>query len=248
MAYFRNFPIINYQFGDSKDLTAMQDLTAYIDIIDRVRDDAAFYEMYTILPKERPDWLSFKLYGDNRFHWTFYLLNDKIRRQGWPLDYNEVVQKAKEDYPNDTFTFNELMHDQFLAGTTFEGLTSGATGKILRRNLDLGQITYEKTSVASFTAATELVVQRDASGAITNSGTGSSFTKEYLAAHHYENADKETVDIDPLIGAGVLLTEITYLGRYEKANDELREIKVLRPNVINDIDQAFQEALTGTDG
>jgi hypothetical protein len=198
--------------------------------------------------KERPDWLSFKLYGDNRFHWTFYLLNDKIRRQGWPLDYNEVVQKAKEDYPNETFRFNELMHDQFLVGTTFEGLTSGATGKILRRNLDLGQITYERTSSASFISGGEVVVQKDEFGNVTNSGNGSSFTKEYLSAHHYENADKETVDFDPLIGPGVLLTEITYLDRYEQTNDELKEIKVLRPNVINDIDQAFQEALTGTDG
>jgi hypothetical protein len=238
MAYFQNFPIIEYNFGDEVNANAFQNISAYVDIIDRVKDDAAYYQYYTILNKERPDWLSYKLYGDVRFYWTFYALNDNLRRQSWPIDYNDVVKKAKVDYPNQTAVTRDLIHDKMLKNSTVTGSTSGAVGTVLRRNLDLGQIVIKAQS-GTFLAGE--VLTDDAS----NSITLVSAADEHLSAHHYENADGDTVDFDPTVGPGVILTEVTYLDRLVSANDSVKEIKIIRPDIINDLELAHQEALAG---
>ena len=66
---------------------------------------------------------------------------------------------------------------------------------------------------------------------------------KYNSAHHYENADKEWVDIDPETGPGVSLTEITWLDRLVKANDDLRQIRVIRNNIIDDVVRSFRDAV-----
>ena len=70
-----------------------------------------------------------------------------------------------------------------------------------------------------------------------------SFEFQYNAAHHYENSDKEYVDIDPEVGPGALLTEVTWLDRVQKINTDNREIKVIKPGLINDIVRSFREAV-----
>ena len=63
MAFFRNFPVVNYNFGDETFTTLFQNITAYINIIDNLQDDVSFYNTYFIDQGERPDTLSNKLYG-----------------------------------------------------------------------------------------------------------------------------------------------------------------------------------------
>ena len=75
MSFFRNFPVVNYRFGDEVNTNLFQNLSAYIDMIDQISDDVAFYEKYTIMDGERPDVLSYKLYGTIDFYWSFFLLN-----------------------------------------------------------------------------------------------------------------------------------------------------------------------------
>ena len=79
MAFFRNFPFVNYRFGDEIDPAVFQNLTAYIDIIDQFKDDLNFYETYYIKDGLRPDALSYELYGTSDYYWMFYLLNDKSK-------------------------------------------------------------------------------------------------------------------------------------------------------------------------
>lgn len=239
MSYFQNFPVISYKFGDEPTANAFQNISAYVDIIDRIKDDTVYYENYFIQSKERADWLSYKLYEDPRFSWTFYIMNDHIRRQGWPVDYSGVTAKAKADYPNKTLVIRELFFDKFLKGSTVTGQSSAATGKVLRRNLDLGQIVVESTNEYAFTPG-ELL--NDASD---QQVTLFSVSDEYLSAHHYENAEKETIDFDPTVGPGMVLTEITYLDRMVAENETLKSIKVIKRNVINDLEIAYQEALAG---
>jgi hypothetical protein len=66
---------------------------------------------------------------------------------------------------------------------------------------------------------------------------------EYLAPHHYENASGETVDIDPFLGPGALLTEVTNYDRYVKHNDQLKEIIVIKPDLIQEVVAAFRQAI-----
>ena len=143
MAFFSNFPVINYRFGDEIDPAAFQNLSVYIDLVDQIANDASFYEKYTIIDGERPDTLSQKLYGTTDFYWTFYLLNDKIRRQGWPLTYQEVYSKSKLYYPNQVVTTEDVISDRMFKGDiVYQGSASNPTaiGIIQEKNLDLGKI------------------------------------------------------------------------------------------------------------
>jgi len=145
MSYFTNYPTVNYKFGNESTAVAVQDIGAYIDLIDRVKDDISFYQEYNLRDGDRPDQVSNDLYGSPDYHWTFYLLNDDIKERGWPLTRSRISDKAKEEYPNIVLTTRANIAEQFLVGSNIEGQASGVTGKILRRRPDMGQIIVEKT-------------------------------------------------------------------------------------------------------
>ena len=80
--YFKNFNTVNYRFGDNEKSNIFKNISQYVDLIDQVKSNVAFYQKYTIVSGERPDTLSYELYGTPEFYWTFYLMNDDIRESG----------------------------------------------------------------------------------------------------------------------------------------------------------------------
>ena len=86
MKYFNEFQDTLYNFGNEALPTLTQDITRYVDVIDQVKDDISFLTFYTVREGYRPDQVSVQLYDTPLFYWTFYLLNDDIRQQGWPLN------------------------------------------------------------------------------------------------------------------------------------------------------------------
>jgi hypothetical protein len=75
-----------------------------------------FYNYYDIVD-ERPDQLSFKLYGDVSYYWTFYLLNDNIRRQGWPVKQVELDAWIKKRYFRTVITTRDSLDNVFPIGS-----------------------------------------------------------------------------------------------------------------------------------
>lgn len=69
---------------------------------------------------------------------------------------------------------------------------------------------------------------------------------QYLAVHHYEDANKNWVDIDPFtqaIPSGA--TPVTYLDRLEQRNEDLKQIKVIKPSAIRTVANEFYRLLEG---
>jgi len=240
MPYFQDFPKALYRFGNETSYDQFQDLSSYVDIIDQVKDDASTYTKYYILDNERPDQLSYKLYGTPDYHWTFFMMNDNIREQGWPLSNREILLFVQKELALNTITTKTVLTDKFKIGQTVEGISSGATGTIDHRHLDLGQLVI--SNVTGTFVAGENVNSTNSERTIETISV-SSYEPEYLSAHHYEDANGVTVDIDPAVGPGALLTEITYLDRYTSINDSLKEIRVLKRSVLFQIAEAFTEAL-----
>lgn len=143
MAFFRNFPRLNYKFGDEITTSLFQNLSVYVDLIDQIADDGSFYQTYTILDGDRPDVVSQKLYGSTDYYWTFYLLNESIRLQGWPLSVQELYENSRIYYPNIVITTEADLSTKFKTGhTILQGtiLDPAAKGVIVERNLNLGQL------------------------------------------------------------------------------------------------------------
>ncbi len=146
MSYFRNFPIIPYFFGNEVSPAQFQNISSYIDLIDQVANEANYYELYEIRDGERPDVLSYRLYGTSDYYWMFYLLNDKIRLQGWPLSEQEIISFSKEYYPNLVLKTNRSMFSEFyvndyVASATGAGFVNpDFKAVIIEKNYDLGQL------------------------------------------------------------------------------------------------------------
>lgn len=240
MSFFRYFPETDYYFGEEELPDRFRNIAVYAEVIDEIRNNIGFYQDYTIAPGERPDQVSFKFYGTAQYHWTFWLMNDNIREQGWPLANQDIVQKAQTAHPLTTITTRNTLTDKMLTYQILTGNTSGATGYIEYRHLDLGQLHVEVTSGTFLNG--EIISSVNANDEV-ETITATSVGPEYLAAHHYEDANGDYADFDPTVGPGALLTEVSHLDRYINFNENLRQIRVIKPSVINQVTKAFREAI-----
>jgi hypothetical protein len=241
MTFFQYFPRVNYKFGNEDTTEVFENISIYSDVVDQIRDATTAYEDYYIQGDERPDQVSYKLYGTPEYHWTFFLMNAGLRDTGWPLSDRKIFERAQVIYDKNVITTRSTLTDRFKIGHTMTGFTSGATATIIHRDLDLGQVWFD-TSVGTFSSG-ETVNSISPVDDISRSIVINSLAVQYNAAHHYENADKEYVDIDPTVGPGGLLTEITWLDRLVSQNSALKSIKVIRPRIIEDVVQSFREAI-----
>ena len=64
------------------------------------------------------------------------------------------------------------------------------------------------------------------------------------AIHHYENVNKEYVDIDPYNTPSASLTPITNFERYIAENDLLKQINVIKPSLVEQISLEFKKVLS----
>lgn len=240
MSYFRNFPDVFYKFGNEASADLVQDLGLYVSVIDQLKDEVSVYIDYYIQENERPDQVSVKIYDTPHYHWTFFMMNDHLRERGWPISNIELIRKAEKLYPLTTLTTKTILYDKFKVGQQIEGIQSGTTAVIHHRHLDLGQLVVSNI-VGNFTA-NEQIVSENEFGNI-EIITLESISEEYNSAHHYINSSKNIVDIDPTVGPGAKLTEVTYLDRLITQNDSLKQIRVINPDIIEDVVSSFREAL-----
>jgi len=152
----------------------------------------------------------------------------------------QLDEVAKRDFPHYTITTRDDLTSIFLVGQTAIGSVSAAKGEILRRYLDLGQVVVDSQKAFLAGEAVRNV-------APTADGTGSidvqSISKEYLAAHHYEDVNGNWVDIDPAQGPGAQLVEVTHYDRYVKENNQLKNIRIIKPELMQEVVSAFTQAI-----
>jgi len=186
---------------------------------------------------DRPDTLSYSLYGTPDYYWTFYYLNNDIRESGWPLAELELQDKLKADYPNRTIVTQTPIATTIKVGDVVVGQTSGSVGTVIKKFIDLGQVVV--SSPDNFGVG-ELVIpnSRDA-----DTITVSSETAQFDSVHHYENSSGEYVDIDPLSPSLGGLTPITYSNRVYAKNNSLREMSVMRPGVVSQVQSEYNRLL-----
>ena len=243
MLYFNDFPDVGYKFGDEVDETIFQNISVYAEVIDQIKSEVTFLNTFTIQEGFRPDQVSQILYDTPLHYWTFYLLNDDIREQGWPLIRHEFEEYIKKAFPNTTLTTRDsALVSKFKVGQTVTGNSSGASGKIIRRNIDLGQLIIE--GIVNFRQAGETISSTNSSGDVESMIVVSS-TKEFQSASHYVDGNNQIVDIDFTVGPGGLLTEKTHEDVYFAVNESLRDIAVIRPELVSTLSSVFKQAIRG---
>lgn len=232
--YFENFPICSYKFADNQTSSTFPNLSSYVDVLDTTRTADSFYTKQYIQDYDRPDTMSYKLYGTVDYHWTFFYMNDELRRSGWPLAYNEIQLLAMKNWPNQTARTNSDISTTFLTGQQVSGSQSGASGTVVSRNLDLGQLVIKKDSAIDFLANENITYQENQS--IFNL-LAYNITPEYNAVHHFEDADGVWRDIDPQADNStiLLLSAKTNLDMLVDRNETLKAINVLTKESIGQV-------------
>jgi hypothetical protein len=215
--YFQNFPSIPYQFGSGESPVKFQNLSVYIDAFDQVKEIRSFYQNYFIGEGQRPDQLSYDLYGTTDYYWTFFLINDHLRTSGWPLASSSVYPKSKEYYPNvvittDGTSFNNSTGDlvplcrseTFASGTWVYLSTVKKAVKVMRINQDLGQIYLQMSTPPTNEGVIHTITQEDAEivnnvnpdyiPSFVDTTNVHNVLPQYDAIHHYEDAEGNWVN------------------------------------------------------
>lgn len=250
MDYFKYFPTIDYNFGDHAQKDKFRNISIYTDVIDQVKDNLTIYEDYNILDGERPDNVSQKIYDTPEYHWTFYMLNDNIREKGWPLTQQKLYEFALKKYPNKVMNLNIDISKKFLLGQEITGVTNGANAIVIHRNVDLAQvvltnITGNLTSTQGYQAQDPDDRRQGQQITVAASGV-TSIVDEINATHHIENTSGEYIDLidsngNFILGSGDI--PVTNLEELVRVNDSLKRIRVFRPGNIDQIADAFKQAI-----
>jgi len=270
VSYFKPFPLVKYKFGNEDKSVFFQNLTTYVDLIDEVADNFAFYQSYEIIDGDRPDTLSFKLYGTSEYHWTFYLLNDNIRESGWPVPYMELDEIIDGFYPNyvlrlDNLTVNGVDESTLDAPKYFGNVfkpndiitaqinAQSENFRVLDRNLDIGSFTiapFNESLTQSSILGITTVTGNNGYDAYSiyyksYSSTVNSITIERDAIHHYEQ-NNEYYDIDPFDFSSIPVdvVAVTNADRIEKENEKLKTIRIIKPDNIEQIVSEFNRLVT----
>jgi hypothetical protein len=235
--YFQRFPFVNYKFGDNEADTIFPNISVYIDLIDQIKNDVAFYEKYTILDGDRPDVVSQKLYDTPDYHWTFFYMNSGLRESGWPLPEREMRALVKKRYPHRTVTTQSNIASNFLPGDFVIGKTSGTTGRVVERNLDLGQIVIasDKNDAGlnnNFGQTEQIAAGTTAEEQAANTATLISESVQYNSTLYYKNSSGDIVDINPYNQTTSGLVPTTIMEDNINFNNKLKDIIIIKPSKI----------------
>ena len=54
MAFFTSFPTVGYKFGNENNITAFDNISVFVDMIDQLKDETTAYQFYNIQGGDRP--------------------------------------------------------------------------------------------------------------------------------------------------------------------------------------------------
>ena len=232
--YFSGINNVAIDVDGSGNVDILKNLTARAKVSDELLNSGGFYQTITIQDGERPDILSKRLYNNESFHWTFLLLNPQIKNiwDDWPMGSAQLLDYVTNKYQYLAADTDDDLNNKFTVGETVTGSVSGAKGVVKEIHVNLGYVTIELTS-GTFTITGETI-----NGATSGSAAACNFVKsQAYAPHHHRNTSGVRVRRSS--------TTIPYtLLDYETAvTDQNRQVKVVKPQHINTIAQAFISAM-----
>tara|TARA_B110000503_G_scaffold12081_1_gene16328 strand:- start:1451 stop:2227 length:777 start_codon:yes stop_codon:yes gene_type:complete len=255
--FFKNFPLTSYNFTDNKN-----NKQVILDIFKHVKstinlDDTQSYVYHTIAEGSRPDQVSQELYDTPDYYWTFFMINNHLINgmSSWPKEYNELQTFLKIKYPYHTLTGYRntgvlageehlFYRKNFIIGETIQGSETGYTAKIININYDmncikLGELTGNFNSTEQIDGLT--------SGAFVPQGSSDytfSLQEQIQSAHHYEKGDEITPRIIYSVDE-TLLYEVTNFNYEVGVNESSMDIKVLKPQYIEDFSRTYKKLING---
>ena len=171
--YFSNIENVAIDVDGSGNSDLLKNLTARAKVSEELMNSGGFYTTITVQDGERPDILSKRLYNDERYHWTFLLLNPQIKNiwDDWPMSSAQLLDYVTNKYQYLAADTDDDLNNKFTVGETVTGSVSGAKGVVKEIHVNLGYVTIELTS-GTFTITGETI-----NGATSGSAAACNFIK-----------------------------------------------------------------------
>ncbi len=257
MSFFKQFPKVQYDFNRTGVLQNMVDLFRSVRPLPSFLDDISAYKYYEVKNGERPDIVSGRLYGTSQYYWTFFVINEHLHDgyRAWPLS-----QESLQTYINTQFEgfvietnpkvtsgadgpFADSLAGRFEIGETVTGTTSGATGIITKKIVDLSQLVVQ--NVTGVFQAPETIT-----GSTSTNTVSSNRVYKYIDAPYYwhkvDDVNKKPVTNGDFINGGVNNSQLTFVSNrthLEEKNDEYSKIRYIDPTYINKFVRNFDELI-----
>jgi len=256
--FFKQFPKIDYDFNRTGVIQKMVDLYRSVRPLPSFLDEYSGYKFYNIKNGERPDIVSGRLYGTSRYYWTFFLLNDHLHDgyRAWPMSQEALQDYMAKEYrgfaietspkatdSTDDGPFENSLSGRFTLGETVVGGTSGASGTVTKKIVDLSQLIVQDTT-GTF-SSNDLIVGQTSS----NSVSAHRVYKYIDAPYYYYKAGdalKHPVTNADHITGGVNNSQTEFVSNrayLEEQNDSNATIRYVEPAFINKFTKSFKELL-----
>jgi len=148
--FFQHYPQINYDISGAKPTKTKSAINIMIrsKIKSMVLDNIVAYFPYTIPEAERPDVTAYKEYGDVKYTWLIFLINDiHDPIYQWPLNAREFGAYIKNKYGTLSYAQNTVHHYEQTVRERIEATST--TDPIPKATIEVDLTTYNTLAVGS---------------------------------------------------------------------------------------------------
>ena len=142
--FFQHYPQINYDITGTKPVKTKTAINIMVKakIKNILQNDIVNYFPYSIPESERPDITAFKIYGDVKYTWLIFLINNiNDPLFDWPLNSREFGNYVKNKYGSLASARNTIHHYEQIVRTRTEA--TGTTEAIPEARIEVDVTTYD---------------------------------------------------------------------------------------------------------
>ena len=233
--YFRHFPTIDFDLKNDGNLIKAKDIFRNIRVGANAEDAISGYEYYYIQDQDRPDVTATKLYGDATLYWLFWMVNDHLAvHNDWPKSQRVLERFIKRKYSGKS-----------LVAPFQSDIVSSSDSKFFQGEKVVGSTSSAFGFVTKIDPTNQQIVLNDIEGQfqVGETVTGSNSSKSFIISsvrnfsdspHHYEDSEGNKTTISE---GNTAVSNFDY---EQVFNDEKRNIKYIKQDVLPDLLREFQ--------
>ena len=147
--FFQHYPQINYDISGARPIKTKTAINIMVKakIKNMLTNSIVNYFPYSIPEAERPDITSFKIYGNVKYTWLIFLINDiQDPIFDWPLNSREFGNFIKDKYGTLNDAQTTVHHYEQIIRTRVEA--TGTTEAIPEKTIEVDETSYDALDAA----------------------------------------------------------------------------------------------------
>ncbi len=147
--FFQHYPQINYDISGARPIKTKTAINIMVKakIKNMLTNSIVNYFPYSIPESERPDITAFKVYGNVKYTWLIFLVNDiQDPVFDWPLNSREFGNFIKDKYGTLNDAQTRVHHYEQIIRSRVEA--TGTTDAIPEKTIEVDETSYDALDVA----------------------------------------------------------------------------------------------------